>query len=180
MDGYYQLVAGLKEGEKIAASSAFLLDSESRLSEAMGAMTGMPGMSMEGMAGMPGMEGMKMDTPTKAGPMEKKVGDLTLTLSTQPEKTKAGENTLRLKITDKSGKPVTDAQVLFQYTMNMPGMVLSKAEAKHSKDGIYETKANFGMAGEWDVTVSVRRPGQKELQEFIVVRYGMAMRPAEP
>jgi len=154
MEGFYQVNAGLKQGEKIAASSAFLLDSESRLSEAMGAM-----------AGMAGMEGMKMDTPTKVGPMEKKVGDLTLTLSTQPEKTKAGENILRLRITDKSGKPVTDAQVLFQYTMAMPGMVLSKAEAKHSKDGMYETKANLAMAGTWDVTVSVRRPGQKEIQE---------------
>ena len=162
MDGFYQVVAGLEEGQKIAASSAFLLDSESRLSEAMGAMTGMPGMSMEGMAGM---ADMKMDAPAKSGPMEKKVQDLTLMLSTQPEKTKAGENTLRLKITDKSGKPVTDAQVTFQYTMAMPGMVLSKAEAKHSKDGSYETKANFGMAGQWDVTVSVRRPGQKEIQE---------------
>ena len=154
MEGFYQVLSGLKEGEKIAASSAFLLDSESRLSEAMGAM-----------AGMAGMEGMKMDTPMKAGPMEKKVGDLTLTLSTQPEKTKAGENTLRLKIIDKSGKPVTDAQVSFHYTMAMPGMALSKAEAKHSKDGLYETKANFAMAGTWDVTVSVRRPGQKEIQE---------------
>jgi Cu(I)/Ag(I) efflux system membrane fusion protein len=173
MDGFYQIVSGLNEGEKIAASSAFLLDSESRLSEAMGAMAGMPGMSMEGMAGMPGMKGMKMDAPTKTGPTEKKVGDLTLTLSTQPEKTKAAENALRLKITDKSGKPVTDAQVLFQYTMNMPGMVLSKAEAKHSKDGIYETKANFGMAGEWEITIIVRRPGQKELQEkFKVVAVG--------
>ena len=156
MEGFYQVKAGLKEGEKIAASSAFLFDSESRLSEAMGAMAGMPGMSMEG---------MKMDTPTKAGPMEKKVRDLTLTLATQPEKTKAGDNTLRLKVTDKSGKPVTDAQVSFQYTMTMPGMALSKAEAKHSKDGFYETKANFGMAGEWEVTVTVRRPGQKEIQE---------------
>jgi membrane fusion protein, copper/silver efflux system len=154
MEGFYQVTSGLKEGEKIAASSAFLLDSESRLSEAMGAM-----------AGMAGMEGMKMETPTKAGPMEKKVGDVTLTLSTQPEKTKAGENTLRLKITDKSGKPVTDAQVSFQYTMTMPGMALSKAEAQHSKDGIYETKGNFGMAGEWEVTVIVRRSGQKEIQE---------------
>ena len=156
MEGFYQVTSGLKEGEKIAASSAFLLDSESRLSEAMGAMAGMPGMSMEG---------MKMDTPTKAGPIEKKAGDLTLTLSTQPEKTKAGENTLRLKIMDKSGKPVTDAQVSFQYTMGMPGMMLSKAEAKHSKNGLYETKANFGMAGTWDVTVIVVRPGQKEIKE---------------
>ena len=161
MEGFYQVTSGLKEGEKIAASSAFLLDSESRLSEAMGAM-----------AGMAGMEGMKMDTPMKAGPMEKKVGDLTLTLSTQPEKAKAGENTLRLKVTDNSGKPVTDTQVSFQYTMAMPGMVLSKAEAKHSKDGFYETKANFGMAGAWDVTVSVRRPGQKEIQEKFKVVAG--------
>ena len=156
MEGYYQISSGLKEGDKIAASSAFLLDSESRPSEAMGAMAGMAGMSMEG---------MKMETPTKTGPMEKKAGDVTLTVSTQPEKTKAGENTLRLKVIDKSGKPVTDAQVSVQYTMTMPGMALSKAEAKHSKDGIYETKANFGMAGEWEVTVIVRLPGQKEIQE---------------
>ena len=55
--------------------------------------------------------------------------------------------------------------------MNMPGMVLSKADAKSSKDGFYETKANFGMAGEWEVTVVVRRPGQKDIQEkFKVVR----------
>jgi membrane fusion protein, copper/silver efflux system len=183
MDGYYQVQSGLKEDEKIAASAAFLLDSESRLSEAMGAMAGMPGMSMEGMAGMAGMEGtkgmegmkdMKMKTPAKSGPMEKKVGDLTLTLSTQPEKTKAGENILRLKIVDKGGKPVNDAQVSFQYTMAMAGMVVSKAEAKLSKDGLYETKANFGMAGEWEVTVLVRRPGQKELQETFKVAAGPA------
>ncbi len=154
MEGFYQVTSGLEDGEKVAASSAFLLDSESRLAEAMGAM-----------AGMAGMEGMKMDQPAKAGPAEKKVGDLTLTLSTQPEKTKPGENTLRLKVADKSGKPVTDAQVSFQYTMAMPGMVLSKAEAKHSKDGFYETKANFAMAGTWDVTVVIRRAGQKEVQE---------------
>ena len=33
MDGFYQVVAGLEEGQKIAASSAFLLDSESRLAK---------------------------------------------------------------------------------------------------------------------------------------------------
>ncbi len=174
LDGFYQIVSGLDEGQKIAASSAFLLDSESRLAEAMGAMTGMPGMSMEGMAGMQGMDGMKgmedmkgmkMDSPAKAGPMEKKVGDLTLTLSTQPEKPKAGDNILRLKIADKSGNLVKDAQVSFQYTMNMPGMVLSKLEVKLSKDGFYETKANMGMMGEWLVTVIVRRQGQKEIKE---------------
>ena len=168
MDGYYQVLSGLSEGERIASSSAFLLDSESRLAEAMGAMAGMPGMSMEGMAGMQGMEGMKdmkMGNPMKAEPTEKKIGDLTLTLSTQPEKAKAGENILRLKITDKAGNPIKDAQVSFNYTMNMAGMVASKAEAKLSKDGFYESKANLGMTGEWEVTVIVGRPGQKDIQE---------------
>ena len=168
MDGHFQVLSGLNEGEKIASSSVFLLDSESRLSEAMGAMTGMPGMSMEGMAGMQdtkGKEGVKTDTPMKAGPTEKKVGDLTLTLSTGAARTKAGENILRLKITDKTGNVVKDAQVSFAYTMTMPGMVASKGEGKLSKDGFYETKANLGMAGEWEVTAVVRRPGAKEIQE---------------
>ena len=165
MGGYYQVLSGLNEGEKVASSSAFLLDSESRLSEAMGAMAGMPGMSMAGMQDMKGMEGMKMDTPTKSGPQEKKVQDLTLTLSTRPEKAKAGENVLRLKITDKAGSLVKDAQVAFQYTMNMQGMVVSKSDATLSKDGFYEAKANLGMQGEWEVTVIVNRPGQKPIQE---------------
>jgi Cu(I)/Ag(I) efflux system membrane fusion protein len=181
MDGYYQVLSGLEEGQRIASSSAFLLDSESRLSEAMGAMAGMPGMEgmkgMEGMQGMQGMKGtegtkgmegmkdMKMDAPMKAGPAEKKVGDLTLNLSTSPEKTKAGENMLRLKVIDKTGKVVKDADVSFSYTMTMPGMALSKTEGKLSKDGFYEGKANLGMAGEWEVTVAVRRSGQKEIQE---------------
>jgi RND family efflux transporter MFP subunit len=162
MDGFYQVLSGLREGEKIAASSVFLLDSESRLSEAMGAMAGMPG--MEGMKGTEGMKGMKMDAPTKSGPQEKKVQDLTLALSTRPEKAKAGENILRLKITDQTGKPVKDAQVSFQYTMNMQGMAASKADAKLSKDGFYEAKTNLAMAGEWEVTVTVRS-GQKAIQE---------------
>jgi Cu(I)/Ag(I) efflux system membrane fusion protein len=178
MDGYYQVLSGLEEGEKVASSSAFLLDSESRLSEAMGAMAGMPGMSMAGMQdtkgmegmkgteGMKGMEGMKMDAPAKSGPQEKKVQDLTLTLSMRPEKAKAGaDNVLRLKIADKDGSPVKDAKVAFQYAMNMQGMVPSKTDATLSKDGFYESKANLAMQGEWEVTVMVQRPGQKPIEE---------------
>ena len=169
LDGFYQVLSGVKEGEKIAASSVFLLDSESRLSEAMGAMAGMPGMSTAGTQDMKGMEGMKMDAPAKSGPQEKKIQDLTLALSTRPEKAKAGENVLRLKITDKAGNPVKDAQVSFQYTMKMQGMVASKADATLSKEGFFETKANLPMAGKWEVTAMVRRPGQKEIQEKFTV-----------
>jgi hypothetical protein len=86
-------------------------------------------------------------------------------LVTQPEKLKAGENVIRLKIADKSGAVVKDAQVFFVASMTMPGMVPSKGDGKLSKDGFYETKTMLAMAGEWEITVTVRQAGQKDIQE---------------
>jgi hypothetical protein len=120
---------------------------------------------MEGTQGKDGIKGTKTDAPSKAGPQEKKVNDLTLTLLTQPEKAKAGENLVRLKITDKTGNVVKDAQVSFVVNMTMPGMAPSKGDGKLSKEGFYEAKVNLAMAGGWEVAVIIRRPGQKEIQE---------------
>ena len=44
VQGYYEVLSGLKEGEKVVTSANFLIDSESRLSGAMGGMAGMEGM----------------------------------------------------------------------------------------------------------------------------------------
>jgi Cu(I)/Ag(I) efflux system membrane fusion protein len=44
VDGYYEVIKGLKAGEKVVTSASFLIDSESNLKEAVGGMTGMPGM----------------------------------------------------------------------------------------------------------------------------------------
>jgi Cu(I)/Ag(I) efflux system membrane fusion protein len=43
IQGYYEVLSGLKEGEKVVTSANFLIDSESRLSGAMGGMAGMGG-----------------------------------------------------------------------------------------------------------------------------------------
>jgi hypothetical protein len=116
---------------------------------------------------MPGMD--KGETgkkpPTAEGPREKKVGDLTLVFETQPAKPKAGEITLRLKVQDAKGNAVENAQVSFVANMTMPGMVPIKIEGKSQKSGFYEAKVNLGMAGSWEVTVIVQRPGQKEMRE---------------
>jgi RND family efflux transporter MFP subunit len=67
-----EIVKGLRPGERIVTSAAFLLDSESQLKSAMGAMAGMPGMSHgtstparkgppQEKGGMPPMPGMKHD-----------------------------------------------------------------------------------------------------------------------
>ena len=155
-DGYYEVLAGLSPGERILASASFLLDSESRLKEAMGAMAGMPGMDMSNM-------------PAAAQTTEKKVGDLVLSIDTQPSKPQVGENVVRLTIRDAKGNPVRDATVSFLAAMNMPGMAPVKATPKHTKDGIYEVPLNLSMAGAWDITVSVERSGQKPVQEKFTI-----------
>jgi membrane fusion protein, copper/silver efflux system len=43
-DGYYEVISGLKAGERVVTSATFLVDSESNLKEAVGGMAGMPGM----------------------------------------------------------------------------------------------------------------------------------------
>jgi Cu(I)/Ag(I) efflux system membrane fusion protein len=55
VQGFYEVLSGLREGEKVVTSANFLIDSESRLGG--------------GMAGMPGMEGMGGH---QHGSMEKK------------------------------------------------------------------------------------------------------------
>ncbi len=159
-DNYYEILSGLSPGERIIASASFLLDSESRLSEAMGAMAGMPGMDMS--------EPQKK-APAAAAVTEKKSADLTLSLETQPAKPKLGENLIRLKIRDVKGAAVQDATVNITASMAMPGMAPGKATAKHIKDGIYEAPVSLAMAGMWEIAVSVQRPGQKPLQEKFTV-----------
>jgi Cu(I)/Ag(I) efflux system membrane fusion protein len=159
-DGYYEVLSGLSPGERIIASASFLLDSESRLKEAMGAMAGMPGMDMG--------ETQKK-APAAATATEKKSGDLTLALETQPVKPKVGDSVVRLKIRDAKGNPVLDATVNITSTMTMPGMAPGKAVAKHVKDGVYEATVNLAMAGAWEIGVSVQRPGQKPVQEKFTV-----------
>jgi Cu(I)/Ag(I) efflux system membrane fusion protein len=131
----------------------------------MGDMKGMEG--MKGMAGMKGMEnmpGMEMGSK-KEGTETRQINGLTLSLTTAPEKPKAGNVLLNLKLTDQAGKPVTNAQVVFVYTMPMPGMTDSKVAARHTKDGLYEGTVLFGMGGTWVVTVNVTVPGRPPVAE---------------
>jgi len=44
VDDYYEVINGLKAGERVVTSASFLVDSESNLKEAMGGMANMPGM----------------------------------------------------------------------------------------------------------------------------------------
>ena len=186
-----EVLEGLNEGDRIVTSANFLLDAESKLTSAssMQAMMGRIGMGdwqmrgayegkmegmdmgnmkgmerMQGMKGMEGMPGMEMGSK-KEGAETRQVNGLTLALTTAPEHPKSGDVLLKVKLTDQSGKPVTNAQVGFVYTMPMPGMTDSKAVARHTADGLYEGKVMFGMGGTWVVTVNVTAPGRPPVAE---------------
>ena len=135
--------------------------------EGMQGMKGMPMGDMKGMEGMKGMEnmpGMGMGSK-KEGAETRQINGLTLTLTTVPESPKAGNVLLKLTLTHQAGKPVTNAQVVFVYTMPMPGMTDSKVAARHTKEGLYEGTVLFGMGGTWVVTVNVTVPGQPPIAE---------------
>ena len=182
---HVEVMEGLKEGDRIVTSANFLLDAESKLTSAssMQAMMGRIGMGdwqmrgahegkMEGMEGMgdmkgmpmgdmKGMEGMKGSSITET----RKVAGLSLALTTVPENPKPGNVLLKLNLNDQAGKPVTNAQVVFVYTMPMPGMTDTKVTARHTKDGLYEGTVLFGMGGTWVVTVNVTVPGRPPIAE---------------
>jgi Cu(I)/Ag(I) efflux system membrane fusion protein len=140
-----------------------------------GKMEGMEGMdtdSMKGMEGMPGMKGMEsmpgMEMGSKkemAGAETRQMNGLTLSLTTAPKHPKAGPVLLKLTLTDQVGKPVTNAQVVFVYSMPMPGMIDPKVTARHTKGGLYEGTALFGMGGTWVVTVNMTVPGRPPIAE---------------
>src|SRR3989441_438457 len=185
---YVEGLGGIKEGDSVVTSANFLLDAESKLASAGGmqAMMGQIGMAdwerrgayekkIEGMGGMKGVPGMKSE-PGKPVSETRQVSGFSLTFSTVSETPKAGETLLRLKVIDPAGYGATNAQVVFVYTMPMPGMMETKVRATHAKDGMYEAKALLGMGGTWVVTANVTLPNLPPISEkfqFAVAGGGM-------
>ena len=107
-------------------------------------------------------------TKSETTKVEKRVGDLMVAFATIPQKPTTGENVLRVTLTDASGETVRDAVVTFNVTMAMPGMTVTEEQATLAKD-FYQANANFGMAGQWHITVKIKRAGEAELNESFTV-----------
>jgi hypothetical protein len=93
---------------------------------------------------------------------QKTTGDLTITISAGSYPLVKGDNELSVKVTDGSGKAVTDAKVTARFFMPpMPGMapMSSKTDAMLKGD-VYRFKANADMEGTWKTEVTVVRQGK--------------------
>ena len=93
---------------------------------------------------------------------QKTAADLTVTLSAGSYPLVKGENELSVKVTDGSGKAVTDAKVTVRFFMPpMPGMApMSSKPEVMLKGDVYRFKANADMEGMWKTEVVVGRPGK--------------------
>ena len=177
----YEVQEGLTPGDRIVTSGNFLIDSESKLMAAtnmMGAL-GMGGIRMEqAQMGDMDMGDMKMGgqaSEVKSEPkQEKTVDGWLIRLTTEPAPPRIGENRIRAQVTGPSTKELALTTVQLTYTMPMPGMVPATIPMKRGKTETYEATVNLGMAGQWDLTVSVERPGQSPVKATFSVTAGGA------
>jgi hypothetical protein len=91
--------------------------------------------------------------------VETAAGPYRLSVSTQPDPVPVGRANLVITVKDAKGQPVSGAQV--RAIARMPGMFMGEREQPATPDerpGVYVAPAVFGMAGGYEVEVSVSGP----------------------
>jgi len=140
LDDHVIVLKGLQAGERIVSSANFLVDSEAQLQAAMGSFAPPP----------PGAGA--------AAAMNHPAEQVALEFSTEPTPPHRGSNTLRVKLANADGKPITAAQVTV--TFYMPAMpAMSMAAIKEvvtlagKGDGSYEGSLELPSGGSYQVTI---------------------------
>ena len=141
-----EILAGLEEGEPVATSATFFLDSESQLRA---------GLRNYEPPAAPGGAG-----PAPAAPR------VDIAFRTQPDPPRTGNDTFEVRVTDSSGKPVTGASVSVQLlmpampSMNMPA-IRTEVMLPPVGEGVYRATGEVTTGGRWDVTVTVVKDGAR-------------------
>src|SRR2546429_4496673 len=143
--GDFVVLKGLKEGEEIVTSANFLIDSESQLQAALGSFVPPP----------PGA--------SSAGAMNAPQTNIELT--TDPAPPRKGSNTIRVKLSEANGAPISGAEVSVTFFMPaMPAMGMAAMRTPVSLtdkgNGIYEGAGQLESGGTWQVTIIAKKNGQ--------------------
>jgi RND family efflux transporter MFP subunit len=141
----FVVLKGLKEGEEIVTSANFLIDSESQLQAALGSFVPPP--PGAGSAGA-------MNAP-----------QANVEFSTNPAPPRKGSNTIRVKLSEASGAPISGAEVsvtFFMPAMPAMGMAAMRTPVTLSDkgNGLYEGSGQLDSGGTWQVTVVAKKNGQ--------------------
>jgi len=137
------VLKGLQEGETIVTSANFLIDSESELQAALGAFA---------------------PPPPGAAPASN-VPHARVELTTEPDPPQKGAITVRVKLTDANGAPVSRADVTVTFFMPaMPAMGMASMRTQinlvEKGSGTYEGSGRLDSGGTWQVTILARKNGQ--------------------
>jgi Cu(I)/Ag(I) efflux system membrane fusion protein/cobalt-zinc-cadmium efflux system membrane fusion protein len=142
------IVKGLQPRQRIVTSANFLIDSESQLQAAAGSYAPPP-------------PGVSAATPQTA---QQNV-QVNIDFTTDPNPPKKGNNTIRVKLTDANGAPMTglDVSVTFYMpAMSAMGMAAMTTTSKLSGtgNGVYQGAGVLPSGGPWQVTISAQKNGQ--------------------
>ena len=96
-------------------------------------------------------------------------------LTTVPSPAQKGSNTVKVKLSDLEGKPISGAEVTVTFfmaampSMNMPEMKpVIKGMDKGA--GMYEGEGDLGSAGMWQVTVTAKQNGETLATKKLTVK----------
>jgi len=96
-------------------------------------------------------------------------------LTTAPSPAQKGSNTVKVKLTDPEGKPISGADVTVTFfmaampSMNMPEMK-TVIKGMDKGVGMYEGEGDLGSAGMWEVTVTAKQNGQTLAMKKLTVK----------
>jgi RND family efflux transporter MFP subunit len=143
------VLKGLKEHQSVVTSANFLIDSESQLQAAAGSFAPPPPGA--------GATGAQTGAPNPS--------QANIELSTDPDPPQRGNNVLRVKVTDSSGKPVPGAEVTIRFYMAaMPAMSMAAMDMttmlSEKGGGLYEGSGKLDSGGTWQVTITAQKSGQ--------------------
>jgi hypothetical protein len=102
--------------------------------------------------------------------VNKKVGEYALQMKIDKNPPIVGDNNVEVGIKDASGKSVTDAKVMVNYSMPaMPGMpAMNYKTDAVAKGDVYKAVMKLSMAGSWNIDVKITRGGKTETAKFTV------------
>lgn len=101
--------------------------------------------------------------------VKKKAGDFDVEVRIDKNPPVVGDNNIVVEVKE-SGKAVTDAKVLVDYSMPaMPGMpAMNYKTDAELKGSVYKAAMNLSMSGSWNIAIKITRAGKTSTAKFSI------------